>query len=319
MNERIVFMGTPDFAAAILKALCEAGENVVCAVTQTDKPSGRGYKLIPTAVKEYAESHGIPVYQPKTLRPPQAAADVAALEPELIITAAYGKILPREILDIPRLGCINVHGSLLPYYRGAAPVQRCIMDGAKKTGVTLMRMDEGCDTGGVIDETEIAVTPELNCGELFEKMAFAGSELLLRYLPKIKRGCCKCTPQDTTIGSYASKIEKSELSLDFTKPAECLHNAVRGVYPFLCCECVQHTPKGDRRLKITKTRFSSDDAEGECGEVLSADAKAGEIAVKCGKGVLYILELIPEGKSKMSASDYVRGRQISPGDSLQNR
>ncbi|MBQ1846409.1 MAG: methionyl-tRNA formyltransferase [Clostridia bacterium] len=316
MNERIMFFGTPEFAEKILDALITSGENVVAAFTRQDKPKGRGYQMSKPPVKEYAEAHGIPVFQPTSLRNGEAVQTVKSFEPDMIITAAYGLILPPAVLEIPRLGCINVHGSLLPEYRGAAPVQRCIMDGRTVTGVTVMRMDEGCDTGDMIAKAEIPIPDGMNCGGLFDEMGRVGSELLLKVLPRIKAGTAEYEKQDHEKATYAQKIDKSELILDFAKPAKKLHDTVRGVYPYLVCGCVQNGSKGRRGLRVTETAYSDENSGKAPGTVVCTDAKKGIIGVACGTGTLYIKNLIPEGKKAMSAGDYVRGRQIAVNDIL---
>ena len=316
MNERIMFFGTPEFSEKILDALVGSGENVVAVFTRQDKPKGRGYQMSKPPVKEYAEAHGIPVFQPTSLRNDEAKMIVESFSPDMIITAAYGLILPPAILDIPRLGCINVHGSLLPEYRGAAPVQRCIIDGKTVTGVTIMRMDEGCDTGDMIAKAEIDIPVDMNCGQLFEEMGRVGAELLLKTLPKIKDGAAEYEKQDETKATYAQKIDKRELTLDFERSAKALHDLIRGVYPYLCCSCVQNGQKGRRGLRITETSYENGDAGAPAGTVVRADAKKGVLAVACGEGTLIIKGLVPEGKKAMSAADYVRGRQIALNDIL---
>ena len=273
MNERIMFFGTPEFAEKILDALVSSGENVVAVFTRQDKPKGRGYQLSKPPVKEYAEAHGIPVFQPTSLKNDEAKETISSFSPDMIITAAYGLILPPSVLEIPRLGCINVHGSLLPEYRGAAPVQRSIIDGKDKTGITIMRMDEGCDTGDMIAKAEIEIPLNMNCGELFEKMGQVGADLLLKTLPAIKDGTAVYEKQDNEKATYAPKIDKSELALDFGKPAKELHDLIRGVYPYLICGCFQYGAKGRRGLRITETDFSNENREETAGSVVCADAK----------------------------------------------
>lgn len=313
-NGRIIFFGTPEFAVSILDALITSEYDVTAVFTQTDKPKGRGNKVQMPPVKEYALEHGIPVYQPRTLRDDAVLDEIEALKPDMIVVAAYGKIFPKRLLDIPAYGCINVHGSLLPAYRGAAPVQRSIINGETLTGVTIMRMDAGCDTGDMIAKEEIAIPDDMDCGGLFEEMGRTGSGLLIRTLPSVFDGTAVYEKQDDAAATYSPKIEKSELILDFGRSAEELHDLIRGVYPLLVCGCVQHSARGQRNLRIAKTRVSA--LAGDPGEVLAADAKSGYFTVACGAGSLDILELIPEGKQKMSAADYIRGRQIAAGDKL---
>ena len=314
MDKKIVFFGTPEFAVSILEGLINEGFNVTAAFTQTDKPKGRGNHVQMSPVKEYALVHGIPVYQPRTLRDAEVLDGIEAMSPDMIVVAAYGKIFPQRLLDIPEYGCINVHGSLLPSYRGAAPVQRSIINGETQTGVTIMRMDAGCDTGDMIAKAVIPIPDDMNCGELFYEMGRVGSALLNETVPRIFDGTAEYEPQDGEAATYSPKIEKSELSLDFQKPAKKLHDLIRGVYPLLVCGCVQHGAKGARGLRIAKTVVCED--EGEPGTVIKADPRSGDLIVACGEGALNIRELIPEGKQKMSSADYIRGRQISETDTL---
>ena len=315
-NSNIVFFGTPEFAVSILDGLLTHNYNVSAVFTQTDKPKGRGNKVQMPPVKEYALSHEIPVYQPKTLRDGDVINGIREMKPDMIVVAAYGKIFPEELLEIPKFYCINVHGSLLPRYRGAAPVQRSIINGETKTGVTIMRMDAGCDTGDMIAKAEIEIPDDMNCGGLFDKMGQVGSELLLETVPYIFDKTAVYEKQDESKVTYSPKIDKNELLLDFTKPAKELHDLIRGVYPYLVCGCYQSGAKGKRGLRIAKTQVC--DNSGEPGKILSADAKKNELIVACGAGALNVIELIPEGKQKMMCGDYIRGRQISEGDVLFN-
>ena len=313
-TEKIIFFGTPEFAVSILDGLVTHNYNVISVYTQTDKPKGRGNKMQAPPVKEYAEAHNIPVFQPKTLGDDRVIDEIRLANPDMIVVAAYGKIFPESLLQIPQFGCINVHGSLLPAYRGAAPVQRCIINGETKTGVTIMRMDAGCDTGDMITKAEIEIPQDMNSGDLFEEMGKAGSDLLLKTIPDIFAGTAVYEKQDDSKASYSPKIEKSELNLDFSKPAKQLHDLIRGVYPLLVCGCCQNTEKGKKGLRIAKTEVCA--GKGLPGTVLKADAKNNSLIVACGEGALDIKELIPEGKQKMKSADYIRGRQIKEGDIL---
>ncbi|MBO4423755.1 MAG: methionyl-tRNA formyltransferase, partial [Clostridia bacterium] len=305
---------TPEFAVSILYGLIAHDHNETAEFTQTDKPKGRGNKMQAPPVKEYALGRGIPVYQPKTLRDEEVLAQIEEMRPDMIVVAAYGKIFPEKLLNVPEYGCINVHGSLLPYYRGAAPVQRCIINGEKITGVTIMRMDVGCDTGDMIAKAEIEIPEDMNCGELFEKMGKTGSDLLIKTLPLIFDRTAEYEKQDDSLATYSPKIEKSELMLDFNQPAEKLHDLIRGVYPLLACGCYQEAGKGRRCLRIAKAEVC--EGEGVPGTVLIADAKDNRLVVACGEKALNITELIPEGKQKMKSADFIRGRQIKAGDIL---
>lgn len=314
MNKKIIFFGTPEFAVSILDGLITHNYNVAAVYTQTDKPKGRGNKMQSPPVKEYAEAHNIPVFQPKTLRDDAVIEEIRQKRPDMIVVAAYGKIFPESLLQIPQYGCINVHGSLLPAYRGAAPVQRCIINGEPETGVTIMRMDAGCDTGDMTAKAKIQIPSGMSCGELFETMGKVGSSLLLNTLPLIFDGTAIYEKQDEDKATYSPKIEKSELMLDFNRPAKELHDLIRGVYPYLVCGCYQNSEKGKRGLRIAKTEVC--DGNGIPGTVLSADAKNNSLVVACADGALDIKELIPQGKQKMNSADYIRGRQIKEGDIL---
>ena len=310
---RIIFMGTPDFAVPSLRALCEAGEDVVAVITQPDKPRGRGYVLTPTPVKAYALERGIPVYQPETLRGGAFDDTLRSLAPDLIIVVAYGKILPLSVLSCPPLGCINVHGSLLPALRGAAPMQRAIMDGHPVTGVTTMYMAEGLDTGDMLLREEIEILTDDNFETIHDKLAEAGARTLLATLAALRGGTLVATPQDNGAATYAAKIEKEDRLLDFSRDAEAVHNLIRGLSPIPLA--FTHTPDG-KLLKVPAARVARPAADGSLaapGTVLSLE---GGIEVACGRGSVLLTTVTPEGKSRMSAADYVRGRKLSLGDIL---
>ena len=310
---RIIFMGTPDFAVPSLRALCEAGEDVVAVITQPDKPRGRGYVLTPTPVKAYALERGIPVYQPETLRGGAFDDTLRTLAPDLIIVVAYGKILPLSVLSCPPLGCINVHGSLLPALRGAAPMQRAIMDGHPVTGVTTMYMAEGLDTGDMLLREEVEILTDDNFESIHDKLAEAGARTLLATLAALRDGTLVAIPQDNGAATYAAKIEKEDRLLDFSRDAEAVHNLIRGLSPIPLA--FTHTPDG-KLLKVPAARVARPAADGSLaapGTVLSLE---GGIEVACGRGSVLLTTVTPEGKSRMSAADYVRGRKLSLGDIL---
>ena len=310
---RIIFMGTPDFAVPSLRALCETGEDVVAVITQPDKPRGRGYVLTPTPVKAYALERGIPVYQPETLRGGAFDDTLRTLAPDLIIVVAYGKILPLSVLSCPPLGCINVHGSLLPALRGAAPMQRAIMDGHPVTGVTTMYMAEGLDTGDMLLREEIEILTDDNFETIHDKLAEAGARTLLATLAALRDGTLVATPQDNSAATYAAKIEKEDRLLDFSRDAEAVHNLIRGLSPIPLA--FTHTPDG-KLLKVPAARVARPARDGSLaapGTVLSLE---GGIEVACGRGSVLLTTVTPEGKSRMSAADYVRGRKLSLGDIL---
>lgn len=308
---RIVFMGTPEIAASALMRLFEGGENIVGVITGEDKPRGRGHIMTPTAVNAYAESRGIPVYTPKTLRTEEFLAVLGELSPELIVVVAYGKILPREVLEYPKYGCINMHVSLLPKYRGAAPMQRAIMAGEKITGVTVMQMAEGLDTGDIISSESFPIGAEDDFEAIHDRSAEIGAELLLNTVRDIAAGRATRTPQNDAEASYANKIEKSDCKIDFTKSAKELDFIIRGVTPIPGAYAYLR----GKMLKINKARPV--DKKGKPGEVIELNSeREGEITVACGEGALSILRVIPEGKGAMSAGDLIRGRKIEIGDIL---
>lgn len=310
---RILFMGTPDFAVFSLRALIDAGEDVIGVVTQPDQPRGRGYVLTPPPVKVCAQESGIPVYQPEKLKTQEFSDLLFRLDPELIVVAAYGKILPPAVLDYPACGCINVHGSLLPEYRGAAPIQRAIMDGKTVTGITTMMMDAGLDTGDILLTGEVKIELEDNFETVHDKMGVCGAEVLLRTVQALKNGTLCRIPQDGSLSSYAAKIEKSDCVLHFGDTAERLHNRIRGLSPFPLA--FTHMPDG-KLLKITAARVSdlqkSDSVP--AGTVLATEG--GVLSVACGTGVLDILGVLPEGKGRMTAAAFLNGRGVKVGDLL---
>ena len=308
---RILFMGTPDFALFTLKALVEAGENIVGVVTQPDKPKGRGYALQAPPVKVYAEEQGLPVYQPQTFKDGAFQNELAELAPDLIVVVAYGKILPKYVLDFPKFGCVNVHGSLLPEYRGAAPMQRAIIDGHRETGVTTMQMAEGLDTGDMLIVHRVPIGENDNFEDIHDALGAAGAEALLETVAAIRAGTLVATPQDHEKATYAAKILKEDCLLDFTKPAQKVHDLARGLSPIPLS--FTHTPDG-KLLKVIETRISKTKTNAAPGTVIALD---GCVTVACGEGTaIEIHRLLPEGKGRMCAADYIRGRRIALGDIL---
>lgn len=308
---KILFMGTPDFALYSLRAMLDAGENVVAVVTQPDQPRGRGYVLTPPPVKVCAAERGIPVYQPETLRKGAFFESLRQINPDLIVVTAYGKILPSDVLEYPRYGCVNVHASLLPAYRGAAPMQRAILDGQTVTGITTMRMDAGLDTGDIYLQKEVPIAPDDNFEAVHDKMGEAGAKVLLDTIEGLRNGTLKPVPQDASRATYAAKIEKEDCLLDFRRSARELHNQIRGLSPFpLAFTCL---PDG-KKLKIIAADWTADVADAPAGTVLSTSG--GVVAVACGEGILRIRTLLPEGKKSMPAGAFVNGRGIAPGERL---
>ncbi len=312
---RILFMGTPDFALFSLRALVEAGEDIIGVVTQTDKPRGRGYVLTPPPVKVYAAEHGIPVYQPARLRDGSFDETLRELDPELIIVVAYGKILPPSVLEYPRFGCINVHGSLLPEYRGAAPMQRAIIDGRRTTGVTIMHMDDGVDTGDMLLRREVEIGENDNFEVIHDRLGAVGAAALLETLALLRAGRLTPERQDDSRASYAAKIEKEDCVLDFSLDARRLHDLVRGLSPFPLA--FTHLPNG-RLLKVTSSELVQGNelpTNAVPGTVISLE---GGITVQCGQGALRLTGVLPEGKGRMNAADFVRGRGVALGDILRS-
>ncbi len=312
----ILFMGTPEIAKTVLNDIYECGHNITAVLTQPDKPKGRGNVLTKSPVKLWAEEHGVPVYQPTTLKDADTVEQIKNIKAQLAVVVAYGKILPSEILHAYEYGCINVHASLLPEYRGAAPIQRCIMDGKTQSGVCTMMMDEGLDTGDILVVRKVDITEEMNCGELTEALAEAGADAMRQTLSQLSDGTLTRTVQNGDQATYAAKVDKSELTVDFTKSAKQIHDLIRGVYPNLTAYTYINTSKGRRQLKLVRTSYEPDGVYGEPGEVVECDDKKKILSVACGVGRLYIHELTPEGKSKMASADFIRGRGIAKGDIL---
>ncbi len=309
-NVKILFMGTPDFACFSLRALAEAKMNVIAVVTQPDKPKGRGYTLTPPPVKVYAEEQGIPVYQPVTLRSEEFAELLSELSPDMIIVAAYGKILPKNVIDYPTFGCINVHGSYLPQYRGAAPMQRAIIDGNEYTGVTIMKMDVGIDTGDMIAREKIEILENDNFETMHDKIGAIGAKLLVKTVKTIVDGMASYEKQNDAEANYAAKIEKADCALDFSRSAKEIHDLVRGLSPVPLA--YTHTPDG-KLLKVISTERTGKKADKPAGTVVSTE---GGIFVACADETLRILRVLPEGRSKMDAEAFIRGRGIAVGDIL---
>ena len=306
---KILFMGTPDFARECLKSIYESGNELVGVVSTPDKPRGRGMALTPTPVKAYALEKGLKTYEPLTLKDGAFLDTLKELNPQLIIVVAYGKILPKYVLDFAKYGCINAHASLLPKYRGAAPIQRAIIDGEKTTGVSIMQMDEGLDTGDVIVTKTVDILENDNFETVHDKLIEVSCQGLLEAISLFENGKATKTPQGQDF-TYAEKITKDDCLIDFSKSVEAVHNQIRGLSP-IPLSFTYHPDKSV--LKITKAHISNDDFDGEIGEVVSLN---GGIYVKCGQGCIVIDELVPQGKGKMDAKSYINGRKLSVGDIL---
>ncbi len=309
---KLVFMGTPDFAVFSLRALLEAGHEIAAVITQPDKPRGRGYTMTPPPVKVAAQEAGIPVYQPATLKDETFAELLRQLDPQVIVVVAFGKILPESVLRYPPLGCINVHGSLLPEYRGAAPMQRAIIDGKAVTGITTMYMDVGLDTGDMLLKEEIAIEENDNFETIHDKLGALGADMIVRTLNGLSKGSIPRIPQDEALATYAAKITKEDCALCFDRNAKEVHDRIRGLSPIPLS--FTHTVDG-KLLKITASRILDTDTTHDTpGKVISLDEG---IAVACRRGSVLLTGVLPEGKSRMSAVDFIRGRKVSVGDILQ--
>lgn len=296
-------MGTPDFAAVSLKKLVGDGFDVCAVITQPDRVNARGNKVILGAVKEYAQSAGLPVYQPTTLKNGECDELFRRYAPDIAVVAAYGKILPSSILKAPRLGCANVHASLLPAYRGASPIQTAVINGEKKTGVTIMQLDEGMDTGDILAAESVDIPPDMTAGELFDRLAVTGANLLSDVLLKLDRGEITPVKQDESKATYAPMISKEAAEIDYAKPAAAVVNLVRGLNP----NPVAHTEIRGARLKVYKAEL------GEKASRLVGEAyeKNGEIAVACGDGIEVLLrEVQGDGGKRMDSAAYLRGHPI---------
>lgn len=311
---KIVFMGTPEFAAASLKALVESGQYEIAAVvTQPDRPKGRGHKVMMSAVKEYALTRDLPVLQPERVKTPEFQAEMEKIRPDLIVVAAFGQFLPKVLLDLPRYGCINVHASLLPRYRGAAPIHYAILKGEKEAGVTIMQMDVGMDTGAMLSKVAVPVGPEMTQGELHDILKEKGARLLLDTIPQLAAGTLQPVPQPEEEATYASLITRDMEKADWTKTVEALHNQFRAFDPWPGSFTL--LPDG-KRLKLWKSRiFTPEGTQGAPGTVLQADGKGFRVA--CGQGTLEILECQPEGKKRMPAASFVNGGHVKQGDRLE--
>lgn len=307
---RIVFMGTPDFAVPSLLALIEEKYNVVAVVTQPDRPKGRRQELTPPPVKVVAQDHNIPVLQPEKLRNPEETQKVLDFKPDLIITAAFGQILPKAILDAPRYGCINVHASLLPKYRGGAPIHHAIINGESVTGVTIMYMVEELDAGDILSQREVPILPADHVGTMHDKLAKVGAELLIETIPALLRGEITPIPQNHEEATFARNIRREDEKIDWNRPAKAIANQVRGLHPWP----VAYTIWNGQPLKIWWAQASEENADVPPGTVKRVDEQG--IVVATGEGCLVITELQPAGKKRMQVADFVRGRHLQPGERL---
>ena len=309
---RIVFMGTPDFAVGSLQALCESGKHEILAVvTQPDRPKGRGNKLLQTPVKEYALAQGLTVYQPQKVKTPEFVELLHELQPELIVVAAFGQFLSKEILELPKYGCINVHASLLPKYRGAAPIQYAIIKGEKESGVTIMQMDIGMDTGAMLDKVVVPIEENTTMGELHYALREQGAALLLQVIDKIAAGTAVAEPQDNEQATYATLLDRSMEHIDWSKTAQEVHNLIRGFNP--APSTFTKLPNG-KGLKIWGSKMTDKNSAAAAGTVIETGKHSFFVA--CGEGVLEITEVQPESKKRMPAQVFINGRGVQVGDVL---
>ncbi|WP_304273752.1 methionyl-tRNA formyltransferase [Phascolarctobacterium succinatutens] len=309
---RIVFMGTPDFAVGSLQALCESGKHEILAVvTQPDRPKGRGNKLLQTPVKEYALAQGLTVYQPQKVKTPEFVELLHELQPELIVVAAFGQFLSKEILELPKYGCINVHASLLPKYRGAAPIQYAIIKGEKESGVTIMQMDIGMDTGAMLDKVVVPIEENTTMGELHDALREQGAALLLQVIDKIAAGTAVAEPQDNEQATYATLLDRSMEHIDWSKTAQEVHNLIRGFNP--APSTFTKLPNG-KSLKIWGSKMTDKSSAAAAGTVIETGKHSFFVA--CGEGVLEITEVQPESKKRMPAQVFLNGRGVQEGDLL---
>lgn len=299
---RIIFMGTPDFAVPSLKRLIADGHELAAVYTQPDKPKNRGMKLTPPPVKEVALAHGIPVLQPQTLREEGVLEALAGYQPQLIVVAAYGKLLPKELLAMPPMGCINVHSSLLPKYRGAAPINWAVINGERETGVTIMDMAEAMDTGDIIAQAKTEIDPNESVETLHDRLAELGAELLSKTVACIANGTATRTPQDDSQSTYAPKLSRELSPIDWSRSAREIHNQVRGLTPWPAASM----ELAGKSFKVYQTEETGETTGKPAGTLVGTDKRG--ICMACGDGkVLRVLEIQAPGKKRMKAPDYLRG------------
>jgi methionyl-tRNA formyltransferase len=303
---RILFAGTPPFAATALDALADAGHDIALVLTQPDRPAGRGMKLTPSAVKQAASARGLSVSQPPSLKSPEVLAGLHAVDADVMVVAAYGLILPQAVLDLPRFGCLNIHASLLPRWRGAAPIQRAILAGDAETGITIMQMDAGLDTGAMLSKTVVPIRNDDTAASLHDVLAAAGASAIVAALANYAR--LVPVAQDDAQATYAAKLSKDEAQLDWGQPAATLARAVRAFNPVPGA----WTLLDGAPLKIWAAQVAP--GSGEPGEVLRADAEG--LVVACGSGALVMLEIQPAGGKRMGAAAFLAGRPVLPGTLL---
>ena len=307
---KVVFMGTPDFAVETLEAILQAGHEVTGVVTQPDKPKGRGKSMQYPPVKETAMAHALPVYQPQRIREPECVEEIRKMEPDVIVVVAFGQILPKEILKLPKYGCVNVHASLLPKYRGAAPIQWAVIDGEKETGVTTMLMEEGLDTGDILMRTVIPLDEKETGGSLFDKLAKEGAALLIKTLEALEQGTATRTKQADADSTYAKMLTKKLGKIDFTKSAVEIERLIRGLNPWPSA----YTGYNGKTLKIWSASVVDGEAKGEPGQVVEVDKE--KLLVQTGEGLLSLEEVQLEGKRRMDIDAFLRGNTVETGTIL---
>lgn len=306
MSLRVVFMGTPDFAVPTLSEIVGQGHEVIAVYTREPAAAGRGMELKPSPVHKMAERFGIPVFTPKTLRTEEAAEQFRSLNPDVAVVVAYGMILPKTILEAPELGCLNLHASLLPRWRGAAPIQRAIMAGDKETGVAVMKMEEGLDTGPVAMAERVGIAPDMNAGELHDKLMVLGADLMVRALAALSRGALNFSPQPEEGVTYAYKIKNEDSRIDWAKPAQAVHDHIRGLSPFPGAFFIADFGKGEERVKVLRASLGK--GSGAPGTLLDNDG-----TVSAGDGAVRLIQVQRAGKGPVAFDEFLRGVRIDPG------
>ncbi len=309
MPLRLIFMGTPDFAVPTLIELAGAGHEIVAVYTRSPKPAGRGMELQDTPVAREAKRLGLTVLTPKTLRTEEAQAEFASFGADAAVVVAYGLILPKPLLDAVPLGCFNLHASLLPRWRGAAPINRAVMAGDTESGVTVMKMDEGLDTGGMAMIERVAITPDMTAGDLHDRLAAIGGDLMHRALGALERGSLQIVPQPADGVTYAEKISKAETRIDWAKAARDVHNHIRGLSPFPGAWFEMPDEKTPMRVKVLRSTLAA-------GHAAPGTALDDNLTIACGEGAIRIIELQRAGKQPMKADEFLRGNRLSRGAAL---
>ena len=306
MSLRVVFMGTPDFAVPTLSEIVGQGHEVVAVYTRPPAAAGRGMELKPSPVHKMADRFGIPVFTPKTLRTEEAAEIFRSHDADVAVVVAYGMLLPKAILDAPELGCLNLHASLLPRWRGAAPIQRAVMAGDKETGVAVMKMEEGLDTGPVAMVEKVAITPDMNAGDLHDKLMVLGADLMVRALAALSRGGLGFTPQPDEGVTYAHKLKNEDALIDWAKPAQAVHDHIRGLSPFPGAYFMADFGKGMERLKVLRAALGKGSASP--GTMLDNNG-----IISCGDGAVRLIQVQRAGKGPVAIEEFLRGVRLGPG------